>query len=203
MIEQSDIVEVPLTLEDLNLAYFYAKSAEIGGRSSIRSAEDRKANLSIDQFVGVGIGELVGNKYFFTIEHYKKNRDARNRKRFSGDKGSDTPGYLIDFKGSNAKNNPNLLTYRLAVRPCERHKGCIYVLVLAKFWEQTPEEIITGIGYPPKVYLVGWAYENQLPTETEGKGIFAGAFTMGAFELNTIADLTIDKITTIDQDDAE
>ena len=111
-VELQDIVEVFLDNDELKLAYQMAKKAEIGGESRIRDDDDRQSNLAIDQFIGVGLGELAGNKHFFSVKDYHNSRIKKNENPYSGDNGSDTLGYKIDYKASHAKN-PNLLNYNL------------------------------------------------------------------------------------------
>ena len=189
-----DIVEVFLNSDELNLAYEMAKGAEIGGKSRFRNDNDRQLNLTIDQFIGVGLGELAGNKHFFTVKDYYDSRTKKNENPYSGDNGSDTLGYRIDYKASHAKN-PNLLNYNLAVRPKELHHGFVYILILIKSYGLPPQSLITG-EIKPKIYLMGWADYDMLKDKQATSGIFGptsssdGAYVIQVHKLLKIKDLT-------------
>lgn len=191
---QQDIVEVFLNSDELNLAYEMAKLAEIGGKSRFRNDDDRQLNLTIDQFIGVGLGELAGSKHFFTVKDYYDCRSKKNENPYSGDNGYDTLGYKIDYKTSNAKN-PNLLNYNLAVRPKELHYGFVYILILVKSYGLSPQSLITG-ETKPKIYLMGWADYDMLKDKQATSGIFGptsssdGAYVIPAHKLLKIKDLT-------------
>jgi hypothetical protein len=166
---------------------FMAKKAEIGGVSRLRCGKERTANLSIDQFVGVGLGELAGNKHFFTVKDYYQSRASKNENPHLGDNGCDTLGFRIDYKASQAKKN-DLLSYNLLVRPHERHEGYVYVLILVKTFCLTPAELVKGPQHP-ETYLIGWARDEMLPAEPVKSGIFSGAYRIAAADLNPIDDL--------------
>ena len=191
---QQDIVEVFLNSDELNLAYEMAKGAEIGGKSRFRNDNDRQLNLTIDQFIGVGLGELAGNKHFFTVKDYYDSRTKKNENPYSGDNGSDTLGYRIDYKASHAKN-PNLLNYNLAVRPKELHHGFVYILILIKSYGLPPQSLITG-EIKPKIYLMGWADYDMLKDKQATSGIFGPtsssdvAYVIPVHKLLKIKDLT-------------
>lgn len=193
-VEQQDIVEVFLDNDELKLAYQMAKKAEIGGKSRFRNDNDRQANLTIDQFIGVGLGELAGNKHFFSVKDYYNSRIKKNENPYSGDNGSDTLGYKIDYKASHAKN-PNLLNYNLVVRPKELHSGFVYILILIRSHGLSPQSLITG-ETKPKIYLMGWADYEMLKDKQVTSGIFGpkngngGAHVIQANKLLKIKDLT-------------
>ena len=192
-VEEKDIVEVFLDNNELKLAYQMAKKAEIGGKSRFRSYSDRRSNLTIDQFIGVGLGELAGNKHFFSVKDYYKSRIKKNEDPYSGDNGSDTLGYKIDYKASHAKN-PNLLNYNLVVRPNELHSGFVYVLILIRSYGLTPKYLCIG-ETKPKIYLIGWANYEMLKDKQVTSGIFGpkngngGAHVIPANKLLKITDL--------------
>lgn len=198
MLHRNDIVQVNLTNDELKIAYDFAKAAELGGVSRVRGFQERIDNLKLDQFIGVGIGELAGNKYFFTVNDYTTSRTEKNKNPHSGDLGSDTPGFRIDYKTSRAKKAA-LLEYNLAVRPHERHPENIYVLILVWTYGRSPEEMVAS--HPkPIVYLIGWAKDSDLPRDSEQDGIFGpinnqgGAFLIPAIHLRPIKDLHPDMI---------
>lgn len=192
-ISTSDIVEVSLNDNEIKLAYQMAKKAELGGASSFRTSSNRASNLTIDQFVGVGLGELAGNKYFFTVKHYYQSRMKKNENPYSGDNGTDTLGYKIDYKASHAKKS-DLLSYNLLVRPNELHDGFVYVLILIKSYGLSPKELCLG-SKKPSVYLIGWADYEMLKDKQAQSGIFGprngngGAHVVPAKNLYKIKDL--------------
>jgi hypothetical protein len=180
MASVSDIVRVRLTEDEVALARRMAAAAEIGGKSNFREPGERASVLSADQFVGVGLGELACNKYFFSVDAYAQSREARNASPKDGDGGSDSPGWKIDYKTSLARKR-NLLSYNLVVRPRERHDGFIYVLALVR-----EEEIDSPT---PEVNLIGWATDEMLDGRMVSDGVFAGAFVMPASRLGKIGQL--------------
>jgi len=175
-----DIVRVRLTEGEVELARRMAAAAEIGGKSNFREPGERAAVLSVDQFVGVGLGELACNKYFFSVDAYVQSREARNARPKDGDGGSDSPGWKIDYKTSLARKR-NLLSYNLVVRPRERHDGFVYVLALVR-----EEDIESPM---PEVNLIGWATDEMLDGRVVSDGVFAGAFVMPASMLGKIGEL--------------
>jgi hypothetical protein len=173
----SDIIQVPITSSELAFLKRHAKRAELGGRSNIRGA-DRQATLGRDQLIGM-VGAFAGTKLFGDVRLFRLQRFFADLYPAIGDGGSDIPGANVDFKSSAILNkNKDLLSYRLAVRPKERHPDMNYVLCLCEL-----EPV-------PVVYLVGWASESMLPTETEADGPFAGAYTLPASQLHPLMRLT-------------
>lgn len=196
----SDIVQIHLTDEELKLGYGFAKRAEIGGRSLFRESEDRKKNLEWDQFRGIAIGELAGNKHFFSVEKYVETRQYRDLNPHTGDDGCDTIGYKIDYKTSELVKD-DILSFNLPVRPHDRREGHLYVLILtkAKHTWLTQEELVYG-PIKPEVYIVGWATDSMLDGHQCTSGVFGpneredGAFLLPIRKLYKIKDLTVDKI---------
>jgi len=194
-VTMGDVVAVNLNSNELKLAYQMAKAAEIGGTSSFRKKSERDRTLSTDQFIGVGLGELAGNKHFFSVKHYYQSRSSKNERPLEGDGGSDTLGYMIDYKASHAKKD-DLLSYNLVVRPNERHTGFVYVLVLVKTHGLEPKQLVLG-NKPPQVFLIGWASDNMLDGNQRSYGVFGpkngngGAFVIPAKKLNKIKDLVV------------
>jgi hypothetical protein len=177
-----DVVPVSLTPAEVSLAKTMSRAAELGGQSSVRSSGARNRHLAIDQYVGVGLGELAGNKYFFDVALYRKSREIRNAKPRQGDGGSDSPGWKIDYRTSIAKKQ-SLLSYNLVVRPQERHKGFVYVLLLVRDSHLR--------SYWPTVHLIGWASDDMLDGTERDYGVFDGAYVLPATSLKKIADLRV------------
>lgn len=192
MITQEDVV--PLTVGPSTLAWLrgLGEKACIGGASSVRAGAERQAALRLDQWVGQ-IGTFAGTKYLTgSTEPYRQSRWFANRFPDRGDGGYDIPGLNLDFKASLMRGGPSPLSYRLAVRPHERHSGWIYVLVLVEPNTSTVDPKTTQVVHqlceadPVRVHLVGWARDSQLPKEVVADGPFAGAFTLPAAMLNPL-----------------
>lgn len=180
MITSSNIISHSIIEEDIPLILSNAKKAEIGGRSQIRSKQDRSERLSEDQLVGqistyCASMILTGSK-----DGYVAARDKANANPTRGDNGIDIIGLSnIDIKGSLMRYSNNPLNYRLLVRPRERHNNWIYVLGLV------PKE------RPYKCHLVGWAKDSDLPLNPYNGPIKSlhGAYVIEAKDLRTIHDL--------------
>lgn len=174
----SDVVTYVIPEDDMDMIVQYAKDAEVGGSSQIRTQQDRRANLKEDQIIGqicnfAGIMHFTGNK-----DLYIQIREKANANKFKGDDGEDIPGYKLDIKGSLMRASKNPLDYRLLVRPRERHQDWTYVLAL-----------VPSLDRPIKVHLVGWAKDEELPKVPAENGVFKGAYVMDAFELHLIQSL--------------
>ncbi len=175
-ISKEDIVSVEVTKSELSLIGKMASAACIGGHSNIRG-NDRMATLGEDQLVGQ-IGTYVGTKYMLGSAHqYMIGRWYANQHPNQGDGGSDIPASNIDFKASlkrYPKKDP--LTYRLPVRPKERHEGWVYILILV--------DPITENG--TTAHLMGWASDDMLPVDPESDGPFEGAHLITATNLKPL-----------------
>jgi hypothetical protein len=180
MIEYEDVITINLRKSDMGLIRRMARAAEVGGSSQIRKGQERTDNLSIDQLVGQ-IGTYVGCKYLQgDIKDYRVSRYYANKAPTVGDGGADVTGSNIDFKASEIRNpNKDLLTYKLLVRPRERHDDWVYVLILVSN--------ITETG--ATAHIMGWADTNMLPGKTEESGIFKGAYMLEASELKPLPPL--------------
>ena len=106
---------------------------------------------------------------------YDSIRDKQNEQPNVGDGGVDIPPFRLDVKGSMARSlSKDVLTYNLLVRPKEKHENWMYVLALT---------------VPPKVALIGWAFDSDLPDRVESSGIFEGAYRKIARELKPMSSL--------------
>ena len=147
-----------------------AKAAEIGGKSHIRTGEDRLEKLSQDQIVG-----QVADAAFHVYLHghgleWKRKRWYQNHFPRVGDGGSDVPPSNIDVKGSLRRGTLPFEAYRLAVRPPELHENWVYVLAIV-------EEDFKFC------HFLGWASTSMLPIDVEQAGTFAGAYVLPAVKL--------------------
>lgn len=168
---------------------YCAKNAELGGKSHIRKTDDRQNNLGTDQLVGQ-LGEYVGTTHLFRDHNiYFARRYAIDKNPILGDDGADMPGLNIDFKTSLIRNQSKPLeTYNLIVRPKERHKDNIYVLILV----QPNADVGLDITQPIDVFLVGWCTDQELPP-VDTFGIFEGAHCVrGSFLQNIMPFTTYD-----------
>lgn len=179
MITDKDIILHTIIEEDMPLVISNAKKAEIGGKSQIRSNKDRSRSLSEDQLVGqistyCASVVLTGNK-----QGYIEARNIANQNPTKGDNGIDIIGLSnVDIKGSLMRYSSDPLNYRLLVREKERHKNWIYVLGLV------PKE------RPYKCYLVGWAKDSDLPSQTYNGQIKSlhGAYVIEAKNLRKLSE---------------
>lgn len=173
MLELDSVITMPLLDEDYFTLEENSEKACIGGTSQVRASSDRTDRLFEDQFVGQA-GHLIASRYLFgTIRPYLDARDYANKNPHEGDDGSDflnIPG--IDVKTSMMRASTNPLDYRVLVRPNERHKDNIYVQALLQKYDN---EFV--------VHLVGWCEETDLPRYIETKGVFRGAYVLGAKKL--------------------
>lgn len=173
---KEDIVSIEITKSDLSLIRKMATAACIGGYSNIRHS-DRMATLEEDQLVGQ-IGTYAGIKYLMgSVHQYMISRWYANQHPTNGDGGSDIPASNIDFKAS-LKRYPKkeMLSYRLPVRPRERHNGWVYILILV---DPIVNERTTA-------HLIGWASDDMLPYAPEAEGPFEGAHVLVAKELKPL-----------------
>lgn len=172
MIESRHIITRELNGHFMPIARAHAKRACVGGKSNIRSGDDRAATLSEDQLVGQ-LGAMAGCLYMYgNIERYMTTRFYANQNPDLGDGGFDIPGLNVDFKASLMRASVNPLDYKLVVRPRERHEGWIYFLVLI--------ENITEVS--ALTHMVGWFPDDELPTPSTG-GVFSGAHVVGSHNL--------------------
>jgi hypothetical protein len=175
-----DVITHTIDPEYISLIISNAKKAEIGGKSQFRNRNDRINSLNEDQLVGQ-ISTFCGSIILTgSPEGYISAREKANKNPTSGDGGVDIIGLSnIDIKGSLMRYSMNPLSYRLLVRPRERHDNWIYVLGLV------PKE------RPYKCHLVGWAKDSDLPSSTYNGEIKAlhGAYVIDAINLRRINDL--------------
>lgn len=175
MISEQHIIEVRLSASEMAFLKRQAAKAEIGGKSHVRGA-DRQDKLRQDQLVGLmghfaAIRALFGSSWLFQLQ-----RHFAGVYPLDSDGGADCPGARLDVKSS-LITKPNLLDYRLPVRPRERHNGMVYLLALV---ELEPR---------PTAHLVGWCTAEMLPDKPATDGPFSGAYVIGARELHPIMPL--------------
>ena len=157
----------------------WAKNSSIGGSSNVRKGQERQDSLSEDQMTGhVGAAMFCWLMYG-NIYAYKVARWYADRYPTEGDGGSDLPGTNIDVKSTLIRNlDKPLLTYRLCVRPRERHPDTVYVQTLVL--PPDPDNSIWT------VMFVGWAHESELPEQVEASGDFKGAYVLPVSRLNPV-----------------
>ena len=163
---------------DLERVRANAEKCWLNGKSHVRSGTERQRNGLEDQLVGQ-IGEYGLAKFFGVVGQYFERRDVINRNPWKGDGGSDLIGRAIDIKSSFMRASGDPSRYNLLVRPAERHKDNTYVLGL-----------VTKTGDDSyKLYLVGYAYDSDLPNDPCAEGVFSGAFRIPAAKLRNIDEL--------------
>lgn len=176
MISESDIVYVDISAAHLALVEKYLDAACMGGVSSVRRSDDRKANLRQDQLTGL-LGNLGVSLHLYRseepFEKARKHANAMSAKDPTwGDGGIDFPNTCIDVKTSRKIESLAPLYYNLLVRPDERHKGRCYIQALAIKEEGKY-----------RVAILGWLPESELPTELSADRRFPGAFARRVKEL--------------------
>ena len=180
MLKTEDIITHIVSSKDTDLIINNAKLAEIGGRSQIRSQKQRSNSLAEDQLVGQISTYCASMVLTGSSQGYVEARNKANANPTKGDDGVDIIGLPnIDIKGSLMRYPSNPLNYRLLVRPRERHDNWIYVLGLV------PKE------RPYKCHIVGWAKDQDLPSETYNGQIQSlhGAYVLEGHMLRNIKDL--------------
>lgn len=166
---------MPISATEMNLVRLMAQAAERGGRSDIRTGDDRMTALKEDQIVGQ-LGTIAGHKYYYghTAE-YLKGRHMANIYPDQGDGGSDIIGANIDFKASLARStNRQLHEYNLVVRQRDLVPGRIFILVLV-----TSDESLTT-ARAVTTHLMGWATTDMFPSVPNSDGPLKGAYCIRA-----------------------
>ena len=149
--------------------------SEIGGRSAIRGI-DRAVTLGEDQETG-HLAEAALHIYWFGhLSNYAIGRWYKNQYKDSGDGGSDIYAMNVDVKGSLLRrDDKDLKSYHLCVRPCEMHDDWVYVLALV-YHLAGNKNVSVG------VYLMGWASTDMFGP-VEESGVFMGAHILKADKL--------------------
>ena len=142
------MITITFTSQELNVIKQYAKNAELGGKSNIRT-KNRQETLSLDQLTGQ-CGEAALSKLFTgNLDEYIQSRDKKDKTPWIGDGGSDLLDMGIDVKTSRMRAGKNFL-YHLWVRPKEYHPKTIYYLALM---EPDIDDEVHFIGWVQGQYL--------------------------------------------------
>lgn len=167
-------IEIPVSEGMLRTAQRLGRAACIGGRSSVRDAEDRMDALEQDQIVGQ-LGQMALSLWKDGhLGEYLIQRAVANADPLRGDGGSDLVGSNVDVKASLMRSSDDPLSYRLPVRPAELHDGWVYVLALV-------DPMMT------RVWLVGWATSEDLEGVRPAiDGPFLGARCIPAVRLRPL-----------------
>lgn len=169
------IVTLTLGATYTGLAIDMAKKACIGGSSAVRQ-EDRSARLLEDQIIGQ-MGQMALSLYWFgTPQPYLDARAYANAHPTEGDGGSDILDMNLDVKTSLMRASDDPFSYRMLVRPRERHEGNVYILAL----------IPKLLKVDTQVNLVGWVADHELPKNPATMGQFAGAYLVTADQLHPL-----------------
>ena len=182
MINSNDVILHTVDAEFTQLIISNAQKAEIGGKSQIRNSKTRVSSLAEDQLVGQISTYCASMILTGSPEGYIQARNKANANPFIGDNGIDILGLSnVDIKGSLMRYSSDPINYRLLVREKERHENWIYVLGLV------PKE------RPYKCYIVGWAKDSDLPSQTYNGHIKSlhGAYVIEAKNLRKISELIV------------
>lgn len=181
MVTREDFVVIKFDDEQIAAIENNAAEATIGGKSCIRSAEDRSKTCKDDQIVGqmceLALHMFVfGKKKGFNL--WKKVRDSKNKTRYQGDNGQDlfdgTSMLDIDIKGSRLKTGKRAISYNLVVNPgdpasgrkSEYHDNWIYI---AAFCGRNEDGSVKN----DSVVMTGWVKSKDIaePTDWMGYGL--------------------------------
>lgn len=174
-----DVVQIALTKDHMQVVRRMATAAEIGGRSEVRPSGARIGNLGVDQLIGQ-IGECGLHLWVYEdIEPYVNRRERMNLTPHVGDGGEDLDGLTWDIKTSMMRAGNDPTTYRLLVRPKERHPGFIYILGLVA-GDDTDE---------PTLVMPGWCHEHEIPGHVQFGGPFDGAHVVRSTLLRPMSEL--------------
>lgn len=158
-INEDTVITRQLPQDLLELAYEKAKKCPIEGGTCIRGyAEQRDLTKDKDIFVG-SVFELACSLEFFTLQHYLDKREKSENNKYLSDKGSDTEGYPIDYKGRDSRDD---LGYKMLfpIRLKDRYPGNIYIHGTVTTYNMSPEIITFGKLFKPIISIIGWI-ENE------------------------------------------
>lgn len=174
-----NVVRMRMNSDLMQIIKKMAIAAQIGGRSEVRKVEDRIENLKEDQLAGQ-IGECGLHLLVYDdITQYVCRRERMNADKHKGDGGSDLDELPWDIKTSVMRDCNDPMTYRLLVRPRERHKDFIYILGLV-------EDINID---EPTLIMPGWCHEREIPGHTHFGGKFDGAHVLHANALHPMEEI--------------
>ncbi len=167
----------PISIAEMQMLRRKAQSAMIGGKSNIREKSDRADHLEEDQLVGM-IGHYAWSVvHFGTSQHFLNQRWISDKNKYQGDLG-DIIGANIDVKSSRLNHSRPILKHSLVVRAREYREDVIYVLVLV--------DIVNEPNRLSQAHLVGWIEGSRMPPQPNESGIFEGAYSTEASNLNPV-----------------
>lgn len=183
-------IKYAIPVAELREIYKDCKASCAGGKSQVRSGQDREDHLMLDNFLGL-IGNYVGALWRDgDTRAYIDQRHQQNRFPTQGDGGYDLPRCRIDFKTSMMRGSADPLDYNLLVRPFERHNENVYVLLLTRPFEFENLKHIEQIN----VEIAGWYDDRDLGSrKPETEGIFQGAYKVPVVELYPIIPLRYER----------
>jgi hypothetical protein len=163
---------VPFSSIDCDNAAKWAKLAERGGRSTVRSGADRDGTLSNDQLAGqlagmAGCLWLTGN-----LDAYRLAR-AYALEQGGGTHATPVRGSDTSFKSTLIRTPQALAKYTLSIAPTETRTGWEYVLVLVP---NLSRPLIPGC--PTFALLMGSAPLALFPDTVAGSGTFKGKYIL-------------------------
>ena len=182
MISESDVIVYPASGKTAALCLTNAKAANFHGGDPIPGINAPQKDLVQHlryQFVGQ-ITTCAASQWLFQDDNraYKAVRDEQNKHPYVGDGGVDLFPYNIDVKGSFwrlGRSSP--LDFNLFVRAETSHPGTRYIASLADFDVDFNNA---------KVWLIGWIGEEDVTTQRDTTGRYAGAYVTPYRELNPL-----------------
>ena len=175
-IEQEKVVRILLDDSQRRDILQHVQSAMVGGKSAIRSRDNRRENLGADQLVGLSCEAAFAiwsaPLHSGGFAGWLERRAAINLEAFTGDGGADfqirgtTP---VDVKGSNCKvplTAAAALSYNLTATRATILGHVAYVQALT---QPLPDSYMV----PREVLLIGWLWGAELVGREDRPG-FAG-----------------------------
>lgn len=193
---------IPISLDEKLAQYCWDISLELmnrrieaglpaGGVSRLREKQARQKFLLEDAWVG-NLGAYALTRYITGSDYLFREHQNRNSNPGQGDGGCDIPWgqYQVDVKSSLWRyKNLKPEGHNLLVRPKERHSNSIYVFVLVEGGKIRDQEIGSIDDLGAKVWLVGWAWDFNLPSQPFQDGALKGAYGIQGKNLFAIPEL--------------
>ncbi len=162
MITQRDIHEVNIVEDHFDIVKAFARSVEIGGRSSVYSDKAERKRLLVENQLTGQCGEYSGCVTLYDFNKYIEKQE-QEVERGQGDYGTDIVGSRIpiDIKTSNVKVGPDdwgrvFYARHLLVSNTEYNPNSIYVGAVMLQAPKHSDNTAT-------VYVMGWTWGRNIP----------------------------------------
>jgi len=184
-IKYDDWIEYRIT-NDFSMVDFHAQKritqmyeGEANEQSTVYTdPEKRLKKFKIDGYMQMG-GEYAGNVHVLGSvngpQKFDENRAYMNANPKTDDLGSDIIGYQIDVKTSAMRGTQDFMDYCLPVpekdryKPKGKHKGLPEIAFVLGLVKQGNLHVANKLFI---VYLIGWAWDHDLPKFVMADGIF-------------------------------